>query len=121
MKLTPFGEAARHLRMRYDLSLMKMAQGMGISPAYLSSIEYGEKRLSEKHIDAALAFLGDFAAPAELRTLRHAAERSQEILNMQHLDADTRGLVAAFARKVSEGTRPPAQLLRWLKDNGAGD
>jgi len=121
MRLTPFGEAARRLRMRYDLSLMKMARGMDISPAYLSSIEYGEKRLSEKHIEAALGFLGRIATPAELGTLRNAAERSQEIVNMQHLDADARGLVAAFARKVAEGTSPPREILHWLEDNGAGD
>lgn len=120
MKLTPFGETARHLRMRHDLSLMTMAKGMGISPAYLSAIEYGDKRLSEKHIEAALTFLDDCASKSELDELRSAAERSKEVLNMQHLDGNARGLVAAFARKVSQGTEPPPELLRWLKDNGSG-
>jgi transcriptional regulator with XRE-family HTH domain len=97
-----------------DLSLKSMAEGMGMSSAHLSGIEYGEKRLSDKHIAAALAFFSDKATPAQLRDLRDAAEQSKAIVSTVGLASDARGLVAAFARRLSDGATPPPDLLEWI-------
>src|SRR5690606_14086037 len=78
MKLTPFGETVRLLRMRHDVSMKSMAEAMGISSSYLSGIEYGEKTLADKYVDAALQFFRGVASDAELQSLRQAAERSKE-------------------------------------------
>lgn len=115
MKLTPFGESVRVLRMKYGLSLKSMAESMAISSAYLSSIEFGEKRLAQKHIDNAIAFLRPIATSDQLHDLRLAAEQSKEILDMGGLAADARGQVAAFARKLQSGGKPPDEMLTWLK------
>lgn len=121
MKLTPFGEAVRMARMRCDLTLKNMADAMGISSAYLSGLEYGEKRLSEKQIDAALNFLSDKVDRDQLLLIRNAAEKSKHIVNTGDLSPDARGLVAAFARKLQQGNTPTPDMLDWLSDQQNGD
>ena len=114
MKLTPFGEAARTLRMRLDVSMKLMADFMGISSSHLSGIEYGEKRLSAKHIDSAVAFFAGKAAEEELAKLRQAAEQSKDIVDTSKLNPDARGLVAAFARRLQEGDTPTSEIREWI-------
>lgn len=114
MKLTPFGEAARVLRMKYGLSLKQMAEAMAISSPYLSSLEFGEKRLAQKHIDAAIAFFEDKVTQTQLQELVAAAERSKQMIDTSHLSNDERGFVAAFARRLQEGSEPTPEILSWL-------
>lgn len=115
MKLTPFGEAARILRIRLDMSLKEMAEAMDISSSHLSGLEYGEKKLSQKHIDAALAFFKGKATPADIVNLRNAGEKSKSTINTESLAPDARGLVAAFARRLQEGDQPTPEIMEWLK------
>lgn len=118
MKLTPFGEAVRHLRMRYDASMKSMAEALGISSSYMSGIEYGEKTLADKHVDGAILFFQQLSASSEeLHNLRVAAERSKEIVNVAGLEPDARQLVAAFARRLQEGNHPSKEIDDWLKQN----
>lgn len=114
MKLTPFGEAVRVLRMKYGISLKTMANAMEISSAYLSSIEFGDKRLAQKHIDSATQFLSDKASAEQLKELRIAAEQSKQIVDLGEFNADARRLVSAFARRLKTGLAPTPQVLDWL-------
>jgi len=114
MKLSPFGEAARTLRMRLDTSMKSMADFMNISSSHLSGIEYGEKRLSPKHIESAIAFFKDKATSDEINTLRKAAEQSKDIVHTSDLKPDARGLVAAFARRLQDGDAPTPEILAWI-------
>lgn len=114
MKLTPFGEAARSLRMRLDVSMKLMADCMGISSSHLSGIEYGEKRLTAKHVDGAVAFFADKVTAEDLTKLRQAAEQSKDIVDTSTLSSDARGLVAAFARRLQEGDVPTAEIREWI-------
>ena len=76
MRLNEFGKKARHLRMDLDLSLKEMADGMKISSAHLSALEYGDKKLNEAHLDAAIAFFrGRKVSSEDLSTLRTAPGR----------------------------------------------
>ena len=118
MKLTPFGETVRHLRIRYDASLKSMAVAMEISSSYLSGIEFGERRLQQKHIDSALRFFEGKATADELANLRVAAERSKDIISMDSLSPDARGLVAAFARRLQEGDAPTPEIREWIEKKG---
>lgn len=115
MKLTPFGEAARILRIRLDLSLKEMADAMGISSSHLSGLEYGEKKLLQRHIDSTLTFFkGKAASSADLLNLRTAGEQSKSIVNTESLAPDAKGLVAAFARRLQEGDQPTPDIVEWL-------
>ena len=121
MKLTPFGEAARLLRMRLDLSMKSMAETMQISSSYLSSIEYGEKRLLQKHIDSAITFFKEHKAkPDDIANLRRAGEQSKDLVCTSSLSPDARGLVAAFARRLQEGAAPTPEMLSWITKHKKG-
>lgn len=115
MKLTPFGEAVRLLRMRYDASMKSMAEALGISSSYMSGIEYGEKTLADKHVEGAMKFFQNQATAEELQNLREAAERSKEIVNVAGLQPDARQLVAAFARNLQAGHQPSEEINEWLR------
>jgi transcriptional regulator with XRE-family HTH domain len=119
MKLTPFGEAVRNLRMRLDVSLKSTAEFMGISASHLSGMEYGEKRLSQKHIDSAIAYFTSMGASGEeIAAIGRAAEKSKDVVSTKDLTPDARGLVAAFARRLQEGSAPTPEILKWIKSRG---
>ncbi len=116
MKLSPFGRTARTLRMDFDCALKEMAEAMQISSAYLSSIEHGEKRLTDTHIQLALKFL-EFkgATQLQLSKLRDDGERSKDLLATSHLAGDAKTLVAAFARRLQEGRQPSDEMMNFLQ------
>ncbi len=115
MKLTPFGETVRTLRMRYDVSMKSMAQALGISSSYLSGIEYGEKTLADKYADAAVDFFAGTASQDELQHLKHAAAKSKDVVSVSQLEPDARRLVAAFARRLQSGSQPSTEMSDWLE------
>ena len=41
--MTPFGEKVRELRARKGMTMKKMAVGLGVSSAYLSAMEHGNR------------------------------------------------------------------------------
>ena len=41
--MTPFGRRVRELRERRGLTLAEMAEGLGVTPAYLSALEHGKR------------------------------------------------------------------------------
>ncbi|WXL27733.1 hypothetical protein WG219_09900 [Ectopseudomonas mendocina] len=100
--------------MKFDLSLKAMAEAMSISSAHLSGIEYGEKRLSDKHVESAIDFFRPMVSEDQLMDLQIAAEQSKDIVNTAELDADARGLVAAFARRLQEGAAPSDEIREWI-------
>ena len=121
MKLTPFGEAVRILRMRHEASMKTMADFLGISSSYLSGIEYGEKTLADKYIDGAIEFFTGRATSAELQELRRAAARSKDVVNVAALAPEARQLVAAFARRLQEGSQPSKEIKDWLDSRLPGE
>ncbi|AMO36421.1 helix-turn-helix domain-containing protein [Thauera humireducens] len=116
MKLTPFGELARQLRMKNGLTLKSMAEAMGISSAHLSSIEFGEKKLNDKHTQSALDYFSVLCSPEQLGALRTAADMSKDFVSTEALNGDAKHLVAAFARRLQEGATPSDEFTRWLSE-----
>lgn len=41
--MTPFGRRVRELRQRRGITLAQMADGLGVTPAYLSALEHGKR------------------------------------------------------------------------------
>jgi len=117
MRLNEFGKKARLLRMELDLALKQMADAMKMSSAHLSALEYGDKKLNEDHIEAAVCFFAQYGvAKPVLDELREAGAKSIESVNTKEMSADARAMVYAFARKLQENGKPPAAINNWLKD-----
>ena len=117
MKLTDFGLCVRTLRMKYGLTLRDMAQALSISSPYLSSIELGEKKLTEKISNAAIGFLSPKVTEREMKELRSACNKTLNTVPVSMLKGEDRNLVAAFARRLSDGHGIPPEVRKWL----AGD
>jgi transcriptional regulator with XRE-family HTH domain len=116
MRLNEFGKKARLLRMEHDLSLKEMADGMDISSAHLSALEYGDKKLNETHIDAAVKFFRNSGiGKIDLDALREAGAKSIESVSTKEMPADARAMVYAFARKLQGGDPPSAAITAYLK------
>lgn len=57
--MTPFGQRVRALREARGMSLAQMAEGLGVSPAYLSALEHGKRgRPTFTLIQGAIHLLG---------------------------------------------------------------
>lgn len=114
MKLTPFGLAARTLRMKLDVPLKEMAAAISVSPSHLSGIEYGDKKLTKDHLDAAVAFFRGKATEQELQELTKAGWNSLNTIKPAFFASHARSNLAAFARKLESGAPIPADFEAWL-------
>lgn len=81
LKLTPFGKAVRKHRIDAGLLQRELAERIGRSPAFLSNIETGEKRVPTGVVD-------DIAAALKLNEsqrerLCHAAAQSQQVFEIR--------------------------------------
>lgn len=72
--MTPFGQMLRQERRERSMLLSTLAEGLSISPPYLSQLETGQKPLTEDFVERVIRFL-EFG-PADAQALRRAAARS---------------------------------------------
>jgi transcriptional regulator with XRE-family HTH domain len=115
MKLTPFGLCVRKLRLELGLTLKSMADALGVSSAYLSSIELGDKQLTAKIAEDAARFFQGKLTQAQLEELQDSAAKSVDIVPVSSLGNDEKVLVAAFARRLTDGAGVPDEVMKWLR------
>ncbi|WP_186260305.1 helix-turn-helix domain-containing protein [Burkholderia gladioli] len=75
--LTPYGMLVRALRIVAGTTLMEMATGMGVSPAFLSSLEFGRRPATYDNAAFASDFFSDNGVVDTLPALAHAVGLSQ--------------------------------------------
>ncbi|MGX5885197.1 helix-turn-helix domain-containing protein, partial [Burkholderia gladioli] len=75
--LTPYGMLVRALRIVAGTTLMEMATGMGVSPAFLSSLEFGRRPVTYDNAAFASGFFSDKGIVDTLPALAHAVGLSQ--------------------------------------------
>lgn len=115
MKLSAFGLCVRKLRLELGLTLRDMAVALQVSSPYLSSIELGERTLTQKiAADALDYFKNHMVSNERIEELQAACDQSMKAVPVSMLQADERNLVAAFARRLSEGHGVPNDVLNWL-------
>jgi transcriptional regulator with XRE-family HTH domain len=117
--LTLFGKEVRKYRIEAEASLKEMAEYLGVTSAYLSGIETGDRSLSAAVVERAIAFFKKRGVDAT--NLRAIADGMRRSVNIEGLDHDSRIFVAEFARRLSD--MPPRkrhqtiyQLRLDLKD-----
>lgn len=115
--MTPFGRRVRELRERRGITLAQMADGLGVTPAYLSALEHGKRGqpnfLMLQRIMAYFNVIWD-----EAEALRLLAEISDPrvVVDTAGLSPEATELANLLAREIA--TLPPeavAELLGRLK------
>ncbi|MBB4008977.1 transcriptional regulator with XRE-family HTH domain [Rhizobium taibaishanense] len=120
--ITPFGEAIRQLRERKGVNQKDMASAIGVTPAYLSALEHGQR--GKPSFDLLQRIAGYF------NIIWDEADDLFAVAGMSHpkVALDTVGLPAsytAFANRLAGMIRtlPPdviedldARLSRWEQD-----
>ena len=111
-KLTPFGKLVRKIRIDRGLLLKEMAEGVGISSAWLSGIETGRKPIPAGLVDKISNYLDlDMAERVELA---QAAESSRKDQSIKNVATDRRDVAAALARRFNELDEGDLATIREL-------
>jgi transcriptional regulator with XRE-family HTH domain len=121
MKLSAYGLCVRKLRLEHGLTLRDMAEVLEVSSPYLSSIELGERSLTQKLAAKTIAFLSPKLSQGQLEELELACDKSMKTIAVSTLNPDGKNLVAAFARRLSEGQGVPEDVMKWLKGDRVDD
>lgn len=119
MKLTPFGQVSRKLRIDYQMTLKDMAEKLGTSSAYVSAIEVGKKVLTENIINKYIEIL--CKSKEEIENMRKAADETISSLNinLNNINEDSRGLVVQFSRKINSlSSIEKAKIIKILNKSG---
>lgn len=115
MKLSAFGLCSRKLRLELGLTLRDMAVALGVSSPYLSSIELGERTLTKKIADQAMTYFHNKnISKDQMLALQSACDQSMNAVPVSMLQANEKNLVAAFARRLSEGQGVPDDVWKWI-------
>jgi transcriptional regulator with XRE-family HTH domain len=108
--LTPFGIAARKLRLDKGMRLLDLARLTGYSAAFISAVETGRKAIPDSYV-AKVARAMALSKP-EMRILERAADQARKEVRLDKMPADQRELVAAFARQLDA---IPTEMIEALK------
>lgn len=111
--MTPFGLKLRALRQERDLSAKTMAAGLGITPAYLSALEHGQRgKPNRRFVHRVCQYLG---------IIWDDAEDLQRLADLSHprVTVDTSGLSAdatELANRLAAQIRdlPPERVQEML-------
>ena len=118
--MTPFGSRLRELRAARGISAKQMAEGLGVSAAYLSALEHGRRgRPNRRFVHQVCQYLG---------IIWDEAEALQRLADISHprVTVDTAGLsppATELANRLAEqiGDLPEETVARLLKVlDGAG-
>ncbi|MCG7863445.1 MAG: helix-turn-helix domain-containing protein [Candidatus Thiodiazotropha endolucinida] len=114
MKLTPFGEQVRLLRLKESMRLNTMAEALQVSSSYLSGVETGRKELTDKFVDRVYNFFDQRGIKA--KELYHLAEQSRKEVKIktEGMDNESREIVAEFARRFNKLPRDRKREMKQL-------
>lgn len=97
MATTEFGKVVRIARLNAGVKLNEMAEALSVSPAFLSGMETGRKKISEDWVAKIAGYVRN-----ELKTdapnLEVAAAVTNKSVNLDGLSPQHQMLVAGFAR-----------------------
>jgi transcriptional regulator with XRE-family HTH domain len=116
--LTPFGKAVRKYRIDRGETQGVAAEALGVSVTFFSAIETGKKNVPESVMSALIQHFELDCQQAD--ELRHLAEtsRAQVKLDVTRVDAQTRELVAGFARKFDSLDEEQIRKIREILGGG---
>lgn len=117
MALTEFGKAVRIARVKTDCTLLTMAEELGVSPAFLSGLENGRKKVPKKWVKNIQDFF--LSKGYKIGDLQELADISNEFVELDGLSLQQKMLVAGFAKSplTPDQLRKVAELLKQVNHN----
>lgn len=117
--MTPFGERLRELRQERRLTLAQMAEGLGVTPAYLSALERGHRgRPNRRFVHRVCQYLGIIWDEAE--ALQRLADLSHPRVTVNTANLNPRATLLANRLSERIAELPPERveaLLRLLEED----
>lgn len=111
---TPFGRYMERRRIERKEQQRDSAALLGISDAYMSSIEVGRRNVPRGMLDKLIAV--GYATDAEREMLEHLIylSRTKERVDVGHLSLEQRRLVHMFASRLPELRETDIEAVRSL-------
>lgn len=98
MKITEYGKLVRKARLDASLTMLQMADEMGVAPSYLSALEVGRKRVPATFVEKVRAFFK--AKGIDISGLGEAADVSNKTVSLEGLPSGQQFLIAGLARQT---------------------
>ncbi|EAA6844348.1 helix-turn-helix domain-containing protein [Salmonella enterica] len=116
MAVNEFGRAVRIARLKTNHTLLTMSEKLGTTPAYLSGMETGRKKISKKWVKKIYDFF--YCEGIEIESLQELADISNEYVDLDGLSQQQKMLVAGFAKSplTPDVLKKIAELLRKVND-----
>lgn len=120
MALTEFGKAVRKARIDVNETLVTMAKALDTSPAFLSAMETGSKKVAQKWVKLIASFFSERGV--ELNNLDDLAVSANEMVSVEGLTHQQKMLVAGFAKSPwnPEQLKQFAGLLEEINNQKEG-
>ncbi len=110
--VTSFGKFLRNLRMDIGELLLNMADKLGVSPAFLSGVENGKRKIPEGWLSKIATLYGLSEEQNEKMNAAYYDSNNEIEIGLHDLQANQRDLAIAFARKLD--SIPDSDISRIL-------
>ncbi len=116
MGLTPYGKEVRMSRIKAEVTLADMAGFLGVTPAFLSAVETGRRRVPSGLATRVREFF-ELQGLAVLPDFEALADASNEEVSLVGLQPEQQMLVASLARSNLDSSQI-AQFTKLLQEMG---
>lgn len=118
--MTPFGRRVRELRAQKGITLAQMAQGLGVTPAYLSALEHGKRgRPTFTLIQGTIHLLGVIWDEADALVRLADLSHPRVTVDTAGLDAEATLFANRLAREIDALEPDDLRRLATVLDDAA--
>lgn len=118
--MTPFGRRVRELRAQKGITLAQMAQGLGVTPAYLSALEHGKRgRPTFSLIQGTIHLLGVIWDEADALVRLADLSHPRVTVDTAGLDAEATLFANRLAREIDALETDDLRRLAAVLDEAA--
>lgn len=119
--MTPFGQRVRELRAQRGITLAEMAEGLGVTPAYLSALEHGKRgRPTFTLIQGTIHLLGIIWDEADELVRLADLSHPRVTIDTAGLEPEATLLANRLAREIADLDGSELQALTQILDKAAG-
>lgn len=119
--MTPFGQRVRELRAKRGITLAEMAEGLGVTPAYLSALEHGKRgRPTFTLIQGTIHLLGVIWDEADELVRLADLSHPRVAIDTAGLEPEATLFANRLSREIGELDAADLQALTQILDTAAG-